>query len=103
MAKLTLVASPTFKHHVSIPVPGGKPASVEFTFKARSKTDFKEFVGAMGDREDIDVIMDLASGWDLAEPFDRENVEKMTELYIGSAMAIIETYVRECTGARAKN
>lgn len=103
MAKITLTASPTFKANVPIPVPGGKTAAVEFIFKAQTKTAFKEFVDGLKDREDPEVILQITSGWDLEEPFSKENVEKMLEQYIGSSFAIIETYIKELTGARTKN
>lgn len=77
--------------------------NVEFTFKHRSKEQFREFFEGVADREDVDVIQDIASGWELEEPFDAENIEKMAENYLGSARAIIETYMRELSGARTKN
>ena len=101
--KFNLNAAPTFKTDVSITVPGGKSVNVEFTFKHRSKEQFREFVEGLPDREDIDAIMDIASGWELEEPFDAENIEKMAENYLGSARAVIETYMRELSGARTKN
>ena len=103
MAKLKLTASPTFKSKVAIPVPGGKPADVEFIFKGRTKDQFKEFVEGIGDREDADVIMDCASGWELDDPFSKENVEQMIQNYIGAARAIIGKYMTELTAARLGN
>lgn len=101
--KFNLTAAPTFKADVSITVPGGKSVNVEFTFKHRAKEQFREFVEGLEGREDVDVIGDIASGWELEEPFNAENIEKMAENYLGSARAIIETYMRELSGARAKN
>jgi hypothetical protein len=106
MAKIQLVAAPTFKAVVDIPVPGGKPAGVQFTFKARTKAAFKEFLDSLtddGNQEDPDVIMSIASGWELDDPFDRDNVDKLVQNYIGSSRAIIEKYITELTAARAKN
>ena len=68
--KFNLTASPTFKEPVAIPCPGGKSVNVEFTFKHRTKEEFKEFIDALPNREDVDVIMDMASGWELDEPFE---------------------------------
>lgn len=101
--KFNLTAVPTFKADVSIAIPGGKSVNVEFTFKHRSREGFREFIESLPDREDIDVIKDIASGWELEEPFNAENIEKMVENYIGSGRAIIETYMRELSGARTKN
>ena len=39
--KFSLVANPTFTRAVEIPVAGGKPATVEFTFKHRTRDAFR--------------------------------------------------------------
>lgn len=103
MAKLSLTAAPTFKATVAIPIAGAKPAEVEFTFKHRTRDQFREFTENLGKREDIEVVMDIASGWDLDEPFSKESAEKMIQMYIGSAFAILNTYMAELSGARVKN
>lgn len=101
--KLSLTQSPTFKAKVSIPVPGDKAAEVEFTFKARTRAEFKEFIEGLTDREDADVVMDIASGWDLEDAYTKENVEKLTQNYLGAARAVIEKYLSELTSARLGN
>lgn len=105
-AKLTLSLSPTFKSKVAIPVPGSKPVEVEFTFKGRSKSEFKELWEKMAGgqfSEDTDAIMEIASGWELEEPFDLENVLLLTETYMGAAKAIINKYLEEVPGIRLGN
>jgi hypothetical protein len=101
--KLSLTANPTFKCKVAIPVPGDKAVDVEFTFKGRTREAFKAFVDGLTSREDTDVLMDIASGWDLEEAFEKANVEKLTENYLGAARAIIEKYLSELTAARLGN
>ena len=102
--KLSLTASPTFKANVNIPVPGSKPAVVEFTFKHRTKDQFKELMDEFRDgMKDEDAIMAIASGWDLEEPFDAEHVAQMVQMYMGSPEAIIAKYVEEQTKARLGN
>ena len=96
--KLQLTANPTFKAPVPIPVPGGKITNVEFTFKHRNKTQMQEFLEALKDQDDVDLIMSMASGWELDEPFDAENVGQMVSEYVGSAIAVLETYIAESTG-----
>ncbi|HYD58970.1 MAG TPA: phage tail assembly chaperone [Noviherbaspirillum sp.] len=104
-AKLVLTPNPTFKAKVAIPVPGAGTTDVEFTFKHRSKDQLKEFMESNDGRGDVEVIMDMCSGWELAEPFDEEHVEQLAQQYVGSSQAIFETYLRESTGAgyRQKN
>lgn len=101
--KLILNPSPTFKAKVAIPVHGGAPVDVEFTFKHRSREAYRDFLEALPNREDVDVVLDVAAGWDLDDPFDADSVAKMTENYIGSARAVLNTYMVELTGGRAKN
>lgn len=106
MAKLALVLSPTFTLPVPIPVPGKKPVNVEFKFKARTKTAFKEFMETITDgnpHDDVDVVMDVACGWEQDEPFERDNVAKLLDSYLGASRAIIEAYISEMTAARQKN
>lgn len=103
MAKFTLTASPTFTSKVSIPVPGSKAVPVEFKFKGRTKDEFKKFLETMTDHEDLHVVLEMASGWDLEDVFNEDNVEKLLQNYIGSGRAIIEKYINELSAARLGN
>lgn len=101
--KFNLSIAPTFKAKVAIAVPGGKTDEIQFTFKHRSKDDLKEFLDSLADKEDITLITDVASGWELDDAFDEDSLEKLTQNYPGSALAIFQTYMAELSGARAKN
>lgn len=103
MAKLTLKAAPTFRAKVGIPVAGGSPIPVELTFKHRTKTELDKFMSSRAGVSDLDSIMDIIEGWDLAEAFDREGVELLLENYAGSALAIYTAYVDELLQAKRKN
>jgi len=101
--KLVLTANPTFKFKVPVPVAGAAAVPVEFTFKHRSKDDFQEWVGAIADKDDVVLIQEVASAWELDEPFDAEHITQMTQNYIGSARAVIETYIAQQTAAKLGN
>lgn len=104
MANFSLTAEPTFTAKVAIPVPGKKATNVEFTFKWRNSDDLKELVEGLGNyKSDTDAVLDMASGWELKDVFDYENVEKMVKNYTGSAAAIINKYLSENSGARTGN
>lgn len=103
MAKLTLTPSPTFKASVLVPVPGRKPVAVDFTFMGRTKDEFRAYLDNLSDREDVDVLMDTITGWELDDPFSRETVAQLVQAYPGSAQAILEKYIREVTGAKLGN
>ena len=102
-SKFSLAVKPTFKAKVQVPVPGQVAELVEFTFKGRTRDEFKEFIDSLKDREDVDVVMDIASGWELDDAFDAENVEVLCQNYLGAARAIIEKYLAELTQARLGN
>lgn len=103
MALFSLTPNPMFKADVDIPVPGGSTVKVNFTFKHKTRSEFKEFFESLQGREDADIILDIAAGWGLKDDFSRENVEQLTENYIGSARAILDKYVQEISGARRGN
>lgn len=102
-AKFVLTAAPTFKAKVLIPVPGAAATPIEFTFKGRTKDQLKTLVDSMRDREDLELVMDIVSGWDLDEPFSEEAVDQLLQNYIGSGKAIISKYLDELTAARVGN
>lgn len=103
--KFTLAITPTFKAKVSIPIPGKAAEQVEFTFKGRTRDQFAEFIESIkdGEAKDVEVIMDIASGWELEDAFDAKNVELLTQNYLGAARAIIDKYLSELTQARLGN
>ena len=101
--KLVLTANPTFKAKVMIPVAGGLPTPVEFTFKHRSKDAFSEWVKSLTDKDDADLIMEVASGWELDDAFERENIELLCQNYLGASRAVIEKYIGEQTAAKLGN
>lgn len=99
-----LDAEPTFKAKAEIPVPGKKPVKIEFTFRHRDSDEFKALMERLGDYEnDTALVMDVACGWELAEPFDAEHVGKLVRNYLGSARAIAEKYFEQNAGARLGN
>lgn len=103
MAKLQLKASPTFEAKVLIPVAGGNPEPVTFTFKHRTRDELQSWLNGGAEREDVAAVLDMASGWDLEDKFNAESVALLTQNYIGAARAIVEAYIDELTKAAVKN
>ena len=113
--KFQLDPSPTFVANVEIPTHGGNLAEVGFTFKHRTRDEMFAFRDslktpeAVDDEEvkpgptDVEVIMSVASGWDLDEPFDVKSVTKLVQNYIAAPIAILTAYYAELSGARTKN
>ena len=103
MAKLSLVANPTFKAKVGIPVAGGESIDTVFTFKHRTKDELDEFIKTRADKSDAESFLDMVSGWDLQDEFTPENVETLLQNYIGTGLAAFRVYIDELLGARLKN
>lgn len=106
-AKLSLTTNPTFKATVGIPVPGVTvPSPVEFVFKHRTKTAlaaWREGINLEPDGVTVEHVMDMASGWDLEDPFGPESVATMLEAYPASGIVILVRYMQEMTDARLGN
>ncbi|WP_041742285.1 phage tail assembly chaperone [Collimonas fungivorans] len=103
MAKLILKAAPTFKAKVGIPVAGGEPVPVEFTFKHRTKSALDEFIKSRADQSDAESLLAMAEAWDLDDEFNQESIELLLENYIGSALAVYRTYIDQLMQAKVKN
>lgn len=101
--KFKLVPDPTFKKAVDIPIPGGRPQPVEFVFKHRNKEAMAEWFEAIGKhKSDAAMVLDIASGWDLEEPFDEQHIEQLCVEYAGAGAAIVQTYIAEMTGGQVR-
>lgn len=104
MAKLKLQPDPTFKAKVGIAVPGSAAVDVTFTFKHRTKDEVERFVEAVADMsDDCQVVMSMATGWELSDTFDEANVKTLIANYISAPQAIFEAYLQELSGTRRKN
>ena len=103
MAKLKLVAAPTFSADVGVPIAGGELSTVRMTFRHRTKTQLQEFVESRGGKSDADSFMEMVTGWDLEEPFSRESVDTLLENYGGAGLAAFKVYITELVGARLGN
>lgn len=103
MAKLSINAKPTFKAKVGIPIPGEDPVQIEFTFKHRTKDQLDELTKSLPGKSDAESFMEMVSGWDFAEEFNKESVETMLQNYIGAALATYRKYVDELVQAKIKN
>jgi hypothetical protein len=110
MAKIKLIPDPTFSAPVKVPVPGKGEVEVEFTFKHRTRDEMRAFVervnapaGSDVALTDVQLVMECASGWELADTFNEANVREFASQYIAGPAAVFETYVQEMAGARLKN
>lgn len=103
MAKLTLIAHPTFIAQVGIPVAGGDPVNVAFTFKHRTKSGLEAFIQSRAGKTDVESFLEMVCAWDLEEEFNQDAVELLLQNYIGTALATYRTYVDQLVQAKLKN
>lgn len=104
MAKLKLQPDPTFKAKVEMPVPGAAPVDLEFTFKYRTKSELQAFIKASVEREDdAQTILEMATGWELTDPFSRESIDMLVSNYITAPRVIFDKYVEEHMKVARKN
>lgn len=119
MAKIKLGARPTsFKKLIKVPMLDGTEATVEVQYVYRTRTEFGAFVDAMFAKAGVEpasqaeedvkfslesalaktrdtnagYIMEIASGWNLDEEFNVENVRQLCDELPGAALAIIDSY-----------
>ena len=103
MAKIKLDADPTFACDVNIPVPGNGTTPVKFTFKHRTRKGVVEWLEQDKEANDVAMVEAVATGWELDDTFNAENIAKLCDNYAGAGFAIVQTYLEELRGARAKN
>ena len=103
MAKLSIDANPTFSAQVPIPVYGGDPVLVGFTFKHRTLDEMAEWVGSRSGKKDAEAVLDMVVGWDFAEEFTPEAVARLLQQRIGSSLSIFTVYTHEIYQAKLKN
>lgn len=103
MAKLKLKADPTFQRKVGITTHDGNVVEVEFTFKHRTKSEALKLEEEVKGKDDAEVIMLVASGWELEDAFTLDNLRVFTGDYMASAVEVFYEYTRALNGARLKN
>ena len=101
--KFSLTPKPTFQATVAIPVPGEGTSDVVFTFKGRTREQMRSFHDDVKELDNADLILFVASGWDLDDAFDKDSLVRLTENYLGATSAIFDTYLKELTQARLGN
>lgn len=108
----------------------GTKDAIKVTYRYRTRSEFAEFIDARAaaakeaaeqdaavadgefsladvftkqDEALVDHILEIAVGWDLAEPLDRESVTQLVAEYPAAATAIITTYRSACVEGRRGN
>jgi len=101
--KLVLIPAPTFRAVVAIPQPEGEPAEVEMEFKHRNKDELKALAEQLGSKDDVALVKEMATGWDLADDFNHANIKRLVSEHHQAAVSIWNTYFEKLTGLRLGN
>lgn len=101
--KLTLGALPNFKLPVSFLMPNGDEAKIVFTVKHRKASEIQALYNDDKGISDVQMITELAVGWDLDEEFNDENVKELLDLFPAAALSLTGSYLQALAGHRVKN
>ena len=127
MAKFSIAPKPTFTVDVAIPLVGGKPAMVPFTFKYRDRTElaelfdsWKEKAEALGERfngteptmsevtaaeveQGVAQINDLVVSWGFGDKLNDESITALVKSCVGVSDAVVKAYSDAFGKARLGN
>lgn len=101
---LKLEPSPTFRHTIRVPVPGGDHAEVEFEFIYKDVDEMTAWLNNRdGDQSFPVAIQQIAKGWSFSEPFGQKTLEVLCKKYHAFGRAVVQGYIAEVTQARLGN
>ncbi len=126
MAKIRIAQNPTFKAFVSIPIVGGEPEKIEFTFKYRDRPGLAALFDEWNLKRDEDraslgesptlseivaadteqqsqQIKDLVVGWGFDDKFDDKSIRALVTSCQGAAEAVVNAYQSAFNQARLGN
>ena len=98
--------NPTFSATVEIPVPGEKAEKVNFTFRHKSKSEYKKFIESCVDRDDAESTLEIVADWKLTDVFGEVTKDSLTalyEAYPGAPGAVFTGYVKGLHQGRVGN
>lgn len=101
--KLTLAALPDFKLPVKFMMPNGEEQSIVFTVRHMKASEVQEMYSSEKVTSDSDMIMNIATGWNLEEEFTAENAKLLVDYYPSAALALAGSYLQALAGQRVKN
>ena len=104
----------SFKKTITFPIHAGEQGVIECTFKYRTRTDFGAFVDAIfndagqaipqGDDfsmermmeatrdKNADYLLEALEAWDVDQPLNRANAQRLADELPGAIVAIMEGY-----------
>jgi Phage tail assembly chaperone len=127
MAKLQLGKAPeNFKRNLEFTNLQGVKSTIEFDFIYRTRKQYGELMDEITtevkgkksdddksktyaatiadvDKREADALLKIATGWDLEEPYNAENLSLLIDSFQGSQQIIFDAYRAACLEGRLKN
>ncbi len=105
MLKINPEINPTFKETIDITIPCQKETGkLTLNFKYRTRDEFIDFSDEMIGKEDADVVMEMAEGWENIDgEFTREEIDTFLNNYPAAAAEIFNQYRQLLFESRIKN
>ena len=102
--KASLVEVITFLAPVQLHRAGAdEPEVVNLNFKYVAPEDLVKRLDELGPMTPAGAVLDMATGWDMDEPFEKEHVEKLCRVYYGVGQAAIDGLIQGLAPARVGN
>lgn len=100
--KLTLGRLADFQLPVEFSMPNGETASITFKVRHMKASEVQEMYSSESVTSDSDLIMNIATGWNLEDEFNAENAKELIDLFPGVAVALAGAYLGALAGQRVK-
>lgn len=103
---LKILAAPTFRAKVSIPVAGGEPEKITVVFKHLTRAKLEAFLQAGTDagRGYEETLAEVIDSWEGVDaPYTRDALDTLCQQHHGAALALLKAYGEELSQARLGN
>lgn len=94
---------PDFPLPVKFVLPNGVEATMVFTVKALTSSELNAVLKDASNQTGAQFVKSLASGWELEDDFNDENLDKLVDRYPSVVGGLISTYTQALAGYRVKN
>lgn len=94
---------PDFPLPVKFTLPNGVEAKMVFTVKALKSSELQSTYNDAENKTGAEFVKCLATGWDLDDDFNDENINELVDLYPSVVGSLISAYTQALAGYRVKN